>query len=525
MTAGTVHAGTKEDIARLDSALEVRGLALKKKLHRIDSIKSRIPANASIDRKLKAYNLLYDEYVTLNFDSAIRYTQLSENLVSGTGDYNLIARVRIHKAMSYATSGHFSQAIDELKQIQSRLLADSLKEEFYQAYQWTYGLWAEYSQDKTFAPVYRKQSSHYMDSLIDVTPRNTSLYYYRIADRALMFGHDFETAKKYYLKVVTREPVNTRLYAQAAFALAQAYNNLQDKENYRKWLINSAISDQIIPVKENLALQDVALVIKYEDGDLERANTYLSYSLNDALEYNNRLRILEIGKKLPDIAMTYQETVLTKNKQLHSYLIIIIVVVLILVLAIAVIFYQNRKIGTRNATLSELNGKLTEFNRQLQDTNTSREQYVNLFMNLCAAYIDKFNRLQMTVTTRLKTGQSQELLKSLQASSRPSETELREIFSNFDTAFLRLYPDFIKNVNTLLKPDMQICPRSGELLNTNLRILALIRMGISDSTKIATLLFYSPQTIFNRRTEMRNRAINRDSFETDILNICPIYPD
>lgn len=525
LTAGTVHAGTKGDIARLDSALEVRGIALKKKLHRIDSIKSRIPANASIDRKLKAYNLLYDEYVTLNFDSAIRYTQLSENLVSGTGDYNLIAQVRIHKAMSYATSGHFSQAIDELKQIQSRLLADSLKEEFYQAYQWTYGLWAEYSQDKTFAPVYRKQSSHYMDSLIDVTPRNTSLYYYRIADRALMFGHDFETAKKYYLKVVTREPVNTRLYAQAAFALAQAYNNLQDKENYRKWLINSAISDQIIPVKENLALQDVALVIKYEDGDLERANTYLSYSLNDALEYNNRLRILEIGKKLPDIAMTYQETVLTKNKQLHSYLIIIIVVVLILVLAIAVIFYQNRKIGTRNATLSELNGKLTEFNRQLQDTNTSREQYVNLFMNLCAAYIDKFNRLQMTVTTRLKTGQSQELLKSLQASSRPSETELREIFSNFDTAFLRLYPDFIKNVNTLLKPDMQICPRSGELLNTNLRILALIRMGISDSTKIATLLFYSPQTIFNRRTEMRNRAINRDSFETDILNICPIYPD
>lgn len=525
LTAGTVHAGTKGDIARLDSALEVRGLALKKKLHRIDSIKSRIPANASIDRKLKAYNLLYDEYVTLNFDSAIRYTQLSENLVSGTGDYNLIARVRIHKAMSYATSGHFSQAIDELKQIQSRLLADSLKEEFYQAYQWTYGLWAEYSQDKTFAPVYRKQSSLYMDSLIDVTPRNTSSYYYRIADRALMFGHDFETAKKYYLKVVTREPVNTRLYAQAAFALAQAYNNLQDKENYRKWLINAAIADQIIPVKENLALQDVALVIKYEDGDLERANTYLSYSLNDALEYNNRLRILEIGKKLPDIAMTYQETVLTKNKQLHSYLIIIIVVVLILVLAIAVIFYQNRKIGTRNATLSELNGKLTEFNRQLQDTNTSREQYVNLFMNLCAAYIDKFNRLQMTVTTRLKTGQSQELLKSLQASSRPSETELREIFSNFDTAFLRLYPDFIKNVNTLLKPDMQICPRSGELLNTNLRILALIRMGISDSTKIATLLFYSPQTIFNRRTEMRNRAINRDSFETDILNICPIYPD
>ena len=128
-----------------------------------------------------------------------------------------------------------------------------------------------------------------------------------------MFNHDFETAKKNYLKVVDKEPKNSRLYAQSAFALAQAYNNLQDRANYRKWLINAAISDQMIPLKENLALQDVAILIKNEDGDLERANAYLTYSLNDALEYNNRLRILEIGKKLPAIATAYQETVLAKQ--------------------------------------------------------------------------------------------------------------------------------------------------------------------------------------------------------------------
>ncbi|MCX4280025.1 MAG: DUF6377 domain-containing protein [Muribaculaceae bacterium] len=525
LTTSPVYAKPQNDLASLDSVLSIRDTFLKNKKRRIDSIKSRIPVNAPIMDKLKGYDRLYEEYLTLSFDSAMKYINLAEKLVSDTGDYDLNAKVKIHKSMSYATSGHFSQAIDELKKIQSSCLSDTLLEKYYQAYQWTYGLWAEYSQDKTFAPIYYRNSKTYLDSLIQVTPRNTSLYNYRIAEKALMFNHDFETAKKNYLKVVDKEPKNSRLYAQSAFALAQAYNNLQDRANYRKWLINAAISDQMIPLKENLALQDVAILIKNEDGDLERANAYLTYSLNDALEYNNRLRILEIGKKLPAIATAYQETVLAKNKQLHLYLVTIVIIVIILIIAIAIIIEQKRKIRNRNVTLSTFNDQLKVFNKQLQETNRSREQYVNLFLNLCAGYIDKYNRLQLTVTSKVKAGQYNELQKLLQANSRPSEAELREVFFNFDTAFLRLYPDFIKNVNTLLQPDKAICPKSSELLNANLRILALIRMGITDSTKIATLLFYSQQTIFNRRTEMRNRAINRDSFEKEIMDICPIYPE
>ena len=525
LTTSPVYAKPQNDLASLDSVLSIRDTFLKNKKRRIDSIKSRIPVNAPIMDKLKGYDRLYEEYLTLSFDSAMKYINLAEKLVSDTGDYDLNAKVKIHKSMSYATSGHFSQAIDELKKIQSSCLSDTLLEKYYQAYQWTYGLWAEYSQDKTFAPIYYRNSKTYLDSLIQVTPRNTSLYNYRIAEKALMFNHDFETAKKNYLKVVDKEPKNSRLYAQSAFALAQAYNNLQDRANYRKWLINAAISDQMIPLKENLALQDVAILIKNEDGDLERANAYLTYSLNDALEYNNRLRILEIGKKLPAIATAYQETVLAKNKQLHLYLVTIVIIVIILIIAIAIIIEQKRKTRNRNVTLSTFNDQLKVFNKQLQETNRSREQYVNLFLNLCAGYIDKYNRMQLTVTSKVKAGQYNELQKLLQANSRPSEAELREVFFNFDTAFLRLYPDFIKNVNTLLQPDKAICPKSSELLNANLRILALIRMGITDSTKIATLLFYSQQTIFNRRTEMRNRAINRDSFEKEIMDICPIYPE
>lgn len=206
LTTSPVYAKPQNDLASLDSVLSIRDTFLKNKKRRIDSIKSRIPVNAPIMDKLKGYDRLYEEYLTLSFDSAMRYINLAEKLVSDTGDYDLNAKVRIHKSMSYATSGHFSQAIDELKKIQSSCLSDTLLEKYYQAYQWTYGLWAEYSQDKTFAPIYYRNSKTYLDSLIQVTPRNTSLYNYRIAEKALMFNHDFETAKKNYLKVVEKEP-------------------------------------------------------------------------------------------------------------------------------------------------------------------------------------------------------------------------------------------------------------------------------------------------------------------------------
>ena len=140
LTTSPVYAKPQNDLASLDSVLSIRDTFLKNKKRRIDSIKSRIPVNAPIMDKLKGYDRLYEEYLTLSFDSAMRYINLAEELVSDTGDYDLNAKVKIHKSMSYATSGHFSQAIDELKKIQSSCLSDTLLEKYYQAYQWTYGL-------------------------------------------------------------------------------------------------------------------------------------------------------------------------------------------------------------------------------------------------------------------------------------------------------------------------------------------------------------------------------------------------
>jgi len=185
---------------------------------------------------------------------------------------------------------------------------------------------------------------------------------------------------------------------------------------------------------------------------------------------------------------------------------------------------QKKRVSQSKETLSGLNAQLNELNAKLSQTNVIREQYVSLFMDLCAAYIEKLNRFRSTVILKIKAKQIDDLLRVANNNARPSEAEMKELFFNFDTAFLKLYPDFINKFNSLLQPGKEILPRQNELLNTDLRIFALIRMGITDSNKIATLLFYSPQTIFNHRTQVRNRAQNRDTFEQDLMNICSIMP-
>lgn len=230
--------------------------------------------------------------------------------------------------------------------------------------------------------------------------------------------------------------------------------------------------------------------------------------------------MLEVAEKIPDITSVYQDTIKQQNRRLRSFLAIIGALTVILC-GICVYIHRQRRIISRSKDISiELNNRLKQLNLQLSLTNKSREQYVSLFMDLCAAYIEKLNRFPMIL--KLKVKQLSDVNSVADRYVRPTETETREMFQNFDTAFLRLYPDYIAEFNALMQPDKHIYPKKGELLNTDLRIYALVRMGITDSNKIATLLFLSPQTIFNHRTQVRNRAVNRETFEQEVGRICEI---
>lgn len=524
LTISMMDSFANSDLSMLNEVLRQRATYVEAKEARIDSLKSILNAKLSDDEKLECYDEIYREYLTFRFDSAMVYVDKAENLLGESASYVQKSKVKIHRALSLATSGHFSQAVELLKSIDTSMLDTSTLSELYSAMEWTYGVWAEYSGKTGFAKDYNNLSIVYLDSLLSITDKDAPAYHYHLADYSLR-QKDYKTARDHYITALDSTPQNVRLYAQAAYGLAMAYKELGDKDLYREWLINAAISDQITPLKENLALQQLALDIKTNDGDLETANRYLKYSLDDAIFYNNRLRMLEISEKFPDIILEYQDTVTAQNRRLKLYVLCIAILFLGVVIVIFLVLHEKKKVQSSRQEQASLNTQLQHLNTKLSQATAMRLKFTGLFMDLCAAYIEKFNRFQSTVALKLKVGQIEDLTRIVNNYAKPTETELREVFMTFDTAFLKLYPDFITQFNRLLQPDKAILPKKNELLNTDLRIFALIRMGIADSNKIATLLFYSPQTIFNHRTQVRNRAINRDSFEKEVMDICAVVPE
>ena len=517
----TLQVQAASQIERLDEAISQREHVMQIKQQRIDSLKNLLPYSHEPEKSLALYNEIFKEYLTFNFDSAMIYVDRAEQLAVPTGDYDIISQVNIHRALSLATSGHFSHAVAILDKIDSQRLSPEIKVEYFTACEWAYGVWGEYSDKRTIAPEFHAKSMVYLDSLIAVTDVNTPEYLYLIAEKDLR-DKRYDQAEKNYLSVLDNIPIDCRLYAQAAYALALTYQATGNDDKYKEWLTNAAISDQMVPLKENLAMQQLAMYLK-DEGDVSKANSYLKIALDDAVFYNNRLRMLEIAEKIPDIVNEYQKTIEDKNDHLKSYLLIIGILMILLVIAILYVYRQHKKVAKSRNALSELNDELKILNKQLSQTNESRERYVSLFMDLCVAYIEKLNRFPIVL--KLKVKQLSDISSVAERYIRPSEAEAKEMFFNFDSAFLRLYPDFINQFNSLIQEDKQIRPKKGELLNTDLRIYALIRVGITDSNKIAALLFLSPQTIFNHRTQVRNRAIDRNSFEKDILSICPVIPD
>lgn len=514
------RAANKTDLSNeLESALKQRNQYSLQKETRIDSLKHLLYPAMDENERFRLYNAIYEEYYTYRFDSAMLYVDREEQVAMQLSNPTYRNLSVIHRSVLLSTSGYFSESIQNLAQIDSRTLDAPSKIEYYVACEWAYSMWAEYSNDKVYAPRYYEKEMLYQDSLISVLPVSSPLYHYWKGEN--LFRHRrYAEAEDCYKKALEGLPVNVRLYAMVTYGLALVYSQTNNWEEYENYLTKAAISDQMCPLKENLALQELALYIfKNRNGEIARANRYLNYSLEDAMFYNNRLRMLEIARKFPAIVLSYQEQNLIKSQRLQGSLICISLLSIGLVVSLIYIYRQMNQLHKRRKILADMNQELQLLNKALVDTNHTREVYVSLFMDLCAAYIDKLNKYQDLVKRKVKAKQTDDLLKLVNA-TKLSDTDAKEFFMNFDMAFLNLYPNFIKEFNSLLREGEEIMPKRGEILTTELRIFAMIRMGIRDSSRIATLLFYSPQTIYNHRSVVKNKAKMRDSFEKQVEGLC-----
>lgn len=258
----------------------------------------------------------------------------------------------------------------------------------------------------------------------------------------------------------------------------------------------------------------------YADGDLARASRYTQAAIEDALFSNVQFRSAQMTKFYADINAAYQAKETQTKAELQHYLLLISVLTIVLILLFVYVYKQmqrlyriQQELSQANARLTQLNDELNDKNALLSDSNRLKEQYIARFFDLCSLYIDKMDGYRKTLYKLAQSRQLDELFKRLRSTSM-MESELDELYANFDAVFLNLYPTFVAEFNALLLPDERIELRPGDLLNKELRIYALLRLGISDSAKIAAFLRCSLSTVYNYRTKMRNKAAGaRDEFE------------
>lgn len=519
---------------KLDSVIAKREQYTQDKEQKIDMIKKSARVVTDKITLMKLYNEIYNEYNHFRFDSAMTYAKKGLELaIKEKNDYYYYLNT-IHEAMLLATGGLYSEAKANLDQLTESKMDSTLLYEYNLAQYWLYTYWSDYSNDSEYRTVYWENKIKYLKRTVPLAKKYPNDYNYLMGEYFMYIVGDGHKSLPYYNKVIENNPYNSRLYSTACFAISCIYAALGDEEKHEEYLIRTVITDVVTPVKENLSFQELAMLLFRKGGDsqLKRAEQYIQLSMEDAKFYNNRLRIIENSNKLPAIISKYKEMMKEQNDKLRSSLTWTIILLLGLIISLTFIIRQNkllskhrRKIAESNRQLTELNDELSllnsglkQSNSKMQETNVKREALAKLYIDLCSKYIERLSKYQKLVCRKIKANQVNDLLSTM-TSSRLSDEDAATFMHNFDKAFLDQYPTFITEFNSLLQPEHAIKTKNNTL-TTELRIFALVRLGVKESSEIANLLFYTPRTIYNYRSMTKNKAINKESFENDVLHLC-----
>lgn len=499
----------------LDQTLQNRNVYTQEKENRIDDIKRHLQKSEIQEEQYKFILQIIEEYKVYDCDSAMAYIDKNRMLAERLGREEWLIRNKLQCSFVLSSSGLFVEAIEVLKSIHAGKLSDELKILYYKDMEKLYLNLKDYTSDSPFSNQYLAEASRYADTVLALLPENAVeylLYKYHVEFRR---GND-EVAAPFLEKYLQQTEPYT--HPQAAAYYDMAILKGKDEREKEKYLMLAAIADTKACVKENLSLLGIATVL-YDKGDISGAYRYLQYALEDANFYNARFRNLQISKALPIIEQAYQQQNVQQKERLRNLLILISILAIGLVVTIVCIRRQMKSLARARKKLSGINDALNAVNKELAESDHIKEKYVGYFLDLCLQYIERLENFKKTVSRKIKSGQSEELLKQL--SSSPNGTaDVTELYANFDAAFLHIYPNFVSEFNSLLKEDERYVLKEKDKLNTELRIFALIRLGITDSNKIASFLRYSLQTIYNYRSKVRGKALHEeDDFEVKIRNI------
>lgn len=535
LSGAAFSAETEALLQRLDSVVTHATIWEGVKRHRINELYKKSLHARTVEEHYWSNKNLYDEYSVYDADSAMTYANRNFEIATRLGDGSRQAEWEINRSFLLSVTGLLKEAQDAIDRINYDSIPDDLKAQYFNQLAYLYSHYGQYSGDNSVSPVdYYVQSSAYQDSTYVHADIHDPMYLWY---KAWAFFKKSQAQRDEVMNelktVVDSASYDTRTDAMNAYALARLYEISGDLDNRVKYLALSAICDVRIANKDIASLEELSKIMLAR-GDIDRAYAYVTYCQQQAQNFHNRVRSFTLANAEKRIREEYSNRDNSQRLRMHIFMWILATLSLVLIIMILMFIRKNKRLGESQERLSRVNRELKESvdelsalkehqedaNRRLKDMNTQlsevnnalnesnfiKEEYVGQMFSICSDYINKIEAFRKDISRKLKTNQLDALHKTVDSPSMV-QAELKEFYHSFDTIFLNLFPDFVNDFNKLLRPDEQIIPMEGELLNTPLRIYALVRLGITDSVKIAALLHCSTQTVYNNRLKVRNKSI------------------
>jgi len=514
-------------IEKLNEALKNKGYYVRLREERILNFKKIKSDELTKEQEYNYNKSLYTQYLKFNSDSAILYVKKNLKIAKELQNSDLLNLANLQLVTLYSSSGKYRESEAILKSIPKKELPKKLLPNYYTAYR----EFLEHYAANSYDTKYIEQIIKYRDSLLNVLDPSTFNYQITRIQQD-MSEEKFAVAEKQLLDLLKNAKEDHPQYAMMTYLLATIYKKTQRLELRKKYYALSATSDLKTANKDNASLQELALIF-YEADDVDMAYKLTQSAIEDTLYCNVQFRTLLMSELYSIINTVYLEKEAKRKTELQLYLLCISLLSVFLIVAVIYVYKQMKKVSRirgelyiTSQKLAELNKDITETNNQLQERNAQlsesnhvKEEYIAHFFSLCSTYINKLENYRITLNKKATAKQFDEIYKILKSTTLV-DNELEELYKNFDIIFLNLYPTFVKDFNALLIQEEQIVLKQGELMNTELRIFALIRLGITDSVKIAAFLRYSLSTIYNYRTRARNKAaVSRNDFEEMVMKI------
>jgi len=505
-------------LERLDKALHDKDIYVRQKYGRIKDLKRNVAkfTLSKNDRQLYRYYMeLFDEYKSFKYDSAYYYLESAKSRAWALKDAPLLARARIREGFVLLSSGLFKEALDTLNSIDVERLPAQDRFGYFSVKARAYYDLADYNKDERFNIAYVQKGNEYIERALKLVSPNTNEFW---ATESLkrMKQQDLRGAEFAFSYWINNFKLPEEYYGIATSSLGYIYSERGFTEKAIEYLALAAIADVKNATKETVALRNLANEL-FKLGHLEQANHYISLAMDDATFYNARHRKIEISTILPIIEKAQLNKIQGQNETLERIVILLTVLAVIIIVFLVIIFVQLKHKNAARKQMAESYVKLQELNTSLSEANAIKQEYIAYFIKATSDFVNKLDHFQKSAIQKVIAKKTDDLLSSLKKYDIRQERE--SLFHQFDEIFLRLFPTYIADFSALFSIEHQPVIRKGELLNTEMRLFALFRLGIQDANQIAEFLELSTATVYTYKTRIKGRSDFKDCFEGKIMAI------